>query len=387
MQEGEGKTKLTSLNGQLVEQQEALNRSLLGNSDAAVQNRADVYELVDAYASYLEALALSGASQEQLEEAARRVSTEFGNNVTAMGFNREEINTNFAPAISGLADIISSMPRDVTFEILGLDAAQAALQEHLLKMKEGVQAAADEIATAMENANAQAGDSFQRIADGAQNGNQQAKDDTKKAAEEMKWNWADAVNWVASTVNAIAYAVGKTVENLAASAGAIIGAIFTGKKPDLGKIWTYDFNQFYHAPGSGIAGTNGWGSYKDPYYDGGYTGDGGKFDVAGSVHRGEYVMPQEVVRYYGVENMARIHRVGLSGGRGYANGGLGGSTPGLRGGFGGDGVVQVEIVAIRESVADRLSEAASDHPVLLHADGRMLARVVSAGNAEMSRRM
>lgn len=41
---------------------------------------------------------------------------------------------------------------------------------------------------------------------------------------------------------------------------------------------------------------------------GGYTGDGGKYTPAGTVHRGEYVMPQEAVRYYGLDTMRAIHQ-------------------------------------------------------------------------------
>lgn len=43
------------------------------------------------------------------------------------------------------------------------------------------------------------------------------------------------------------------------------------------------------------------------YADGGYTGNGGKYEPAGMVHRGEYVFPQESVRRWGVpalENLA-----------------------------------------------------------------------------------
>ncbi|PBJ83703.1 hypothetical protein CMZ84_04225 [Lysobacteraceae bacterium NML93-0399] len=43
------------------------------------------------------------------------------------------------------------------------------------------------------------------------------------------------------------------------------------------------------------------------FADGGYTGPGGKYQVAGVVHRGEYVMPQETVARYGVDAMRAIH--------------------------------------------------------------------------------
>lgn len=40
---------------------------------------------------------------------------------------------------------------------------------------------------------------------------------------------------------------------------------------------------------------------------GGFTGHGGKYTPAGTVHRGEYVMPQETVRAYGLAAMRSIH--------------------------------------------------------------------------------
>lgn len=42
--------------------------------------------------------------------------------------------------------------------------------------------------------------------------------------------------------------------------------------------------------------------------EGGYTGAGGKYDVAGVVHRGEYVFPQSAVDRIGVGNLAALHR-------------------------------------------------------------------------------
>jgi hypothetical protein len=38
------------------------------------------------------------------------------------------------------------------------------------------------------------------------------------------------------------------------------------------------------------------------YAQGGYTGDGGKYDAAGTVHKGEFVMPQDIVNQYGKDH-------------------------------------------------------------------------------------
>lgn len=58
---------------------------------------------------------------------------------------------------------------------------------------------------------------------------------------------------------------------------------------------------------------------------GGYTGDGGKFEPAGMVHRGEYVMSKEATRRIGVGNLEVLHTAAQ---RGYAAGGyVGGAAP------------------------------------------------------------
>lgn len=55
------------------------------------------------------------------------------------------------------------------------------------------------------------------------------------------------------------------------------------------------------------------------FADGGYTGNGGKFEPAGVVHRGEYVMSKVATSAIGVGNLEALHR---SAKRGYAEGGL-----------------------------------------------------------------
>lgn len=60
---------------------------------------------------------------------------------------------------------------------------------------------------------------------------------------------------------------------------------------------------------------------------GGYTGDGGKYEPAGIVHKGEFVMTKEATQRIGVGNLYRMMR-------GYANGGVVGGS-----GYAGGGVV------------------------------------------------
>lgn len=89
------------------------------------------------------------------------------------------------------------------------------------------------------------------------------------------------------------------------------------------------------------------------FAEGGYTGDGGKYDAAGVVHRGEYVMPADVVRRAGIGTMVQIHRHF----RGYAEGGLVGAAPGVAADAVGSATVNGEIlVGLEEGLIERRTE-------------------------------
>lgn len=81
-------------------------------------------------------------------------------------------------------------------------------------------------------------------------------------------------------------------------------------------------NRLFESLFSGLGGAGGLlgGLFKLlGFANGGYTGDGGKHEPAGIVHRGEYVMSAEAVRKLGAGNLEALHRGAL---KGYADGGL-----------------------------------------------------------------
>lgn len=83
---------------------------------------------------------------------------------------------------------------------------------------------------------------------------------------------------------------------------------------DIGKIITKMLMLNAVKSGSKALGISDWFGFAD----GGYTGDGGKHDVAGVVHRGEWVVPQSVVKKPGMLSFLNQ----LTYGNGYAEGGL-----------------------------------------------------------------
>jgi hypothetical protein len=68
-----------------------------------------------------------------------------------------------------------------------------------------------------------------------------------------------------------------------------------------------------------LSGASGFVGGLLGFASGGYTGDGGKYEPAGVVHRGEYVFSKETVQRLGAGNLDRLHQ---SARKGYADGGL-----------------------------------------------------------------
>ncbi|EIF8778012.1 phage tail tape measure protein [Escherichia coli] len=84
---------------------------------------------------------------------------------------------------------------------------------------------------------------------------------------------------------------------------------------------------------SGMMGGSTWtmGSLMSGFSSGGYTGDGGKYDPAGIVHKGEFVFTKEATQRIGARNLYRLMR-------GYANGGSVGGSGYSRASTGGTGL-------------------------------------------------
>ncbi len=130
--------------------------------------------------------------------------------------------------------------------------------------------------------------------------------------------------------------------------GSIFGGVFSGG------------TQFAKAASGQIIGL---------FSDGGYTGAGGKYEPAGVVHKGEYVMDAETTRRIGVGTLQKL--------QGYANGGLVGSAPtlprinGMSGGSGqgfslnfspvlnAQGADKAEVAALRRDLAVMRAELPS----------------------------
>lgn len=86
--------------------------ALDGYSDAAIKNRAALYDLQQQMVGLIENYAQTGASTQQVQEYTNQLKAEFINQATQMGFNRTEV-TKLSGGFDSLTKAIGNTPRRV----------------------------------------------------------------------------------------------------------------------------------------------------------------------------------------------------------------------------------------------------------------------------------
>lgn len=215
---------------ELQNQQDAANKSLVGNSKAAIDNRKQITDLIKQYQGHIQALAASGMSQDQLAQATARLKQDFINQATQLGYNRGELEM-YAKAFDDVAVAISKVPRNITVSA-NADPAIQAFNEY-------------EAALNRARANASRG--------------------------------------------------------VPAVSMPVTGYVDKGARDALFAAWVQDMRRIH---GVNLAQSPaGWADVRrkwdagvwGQFAQGGYTGAGGKYEPAGIVHRGEYVIPKHMV--------------------------------------------------------------------------------------------
>lgn len=237
-------TKQAKTSKDLSSAQSDASKSLTGNSDAAIKNRATILGMVGSYQEYLVALAASGASQEELERKSKELKEEFIKQATQMGFSRTEVNK-FAKSFNDLTTIIKKVPRNITIRA-NANPAITALREY---------------ESALNKARANAKRGMPTVSPGI-NGR------AVKAQALM------------GEIDALNMSLKQMKNNGVYTGGAYILEQLKAKRRALSALG---------------------------YERGGYTGGGGTKDVAGVVHGQEYVFSAPAVRTLGLSNLGYMH--------------------------------------------------------------------------------
>jgi TP901 family phage tail tape measure protein len=138
---GEIAADIADINADMVDQQQKVadaqaksSKELDGNSEAAINNRDTLSDLVKDYQGYLTSLASSGLSQDQLQQKSAQLRDEFVRQATQLGYSRDQVET-FARSFDDMAYAIARVPRNITVYADANPAIQA-LNEFQAKIRE-----------------------------------------------------------------------------------------------------------------------------------------------------------------------------------------------------------------------------------------------------------
>lgn len=127
------RSDLADIEAELSDAQSVTNKTLVGNSKAAVSNRKVITGLVTDYQDYIESLAASGATQAQLQAATAQSRVAFLQQAQALGFSTNELEM-YAAAFDDIAFAIAKVPRNITVTA-NTNPATQALNEFLAKVQ------------------------------------------------------------------------------------------------------------------------------------------------------------------------------------------------------------------------------------------------------------
>lgn len=111
-------------NKQVRDAQEKTNKTLEGNSQVAIANRAELQGLVSQYQTYIANLAASGLSQAQLQAKTQQLKQEFIAQALQLGYTREGV-MSAAKSFDDMSAAIARVPRKITVTANANPALQA----------------------------------------------------------------------------------------------------------------------------------------------------------------------------------------------------------------------------------------------------------------------
>ena len=384
---------LVSAQESLASAQSRTNKTLLGSSDAAVENREAIEGLLNKYVDYAKAVRKSGATQKTANALIRDAQSAFLAQATALGFSSDELAT-YARVIDPVTDAELEQTKAARESARQMEELTDKWTEYILELKNSG-ASSSEVSAAMQAAKADIQNlGAQMGLSGAAIGPYTAQIDSIKTAidkvpknltvsfdpDPMKRSLAefdaalDKTQGKASTLK----------DTLGKLGGGDGGTIKTPEIDDkkLRKLELQTKRLLYLQYAAGYAGKgqtdnyNHWISEADKiqnkinsgsYQQGGFTGYGAASEVAGIVHKGEFVIPKPMVNQStGLPYADALGRIM----RGYQGGGYVTAPP--RAASASTSIVEL-------SPTDRALLAAAGN-VSIAVDGKVLAATVNKAN-------
>lgn len=233
----------------LTKAQDTATFSVIGNTDAARDNRAMVEALVASYHEQIKAYAATGASKKKVEAYAKALTKQFEAQARQLGLSAKEMRP-YVSAMRQFEKVARSIPRNLTVKVTAnTSAADKALAEFRAKNKNT------------------------------------SSTHTINTVHKSKGK-PDYMSGQVQSINAqIAHlSLALKLNPFGGAQALAIAAQLVALRNELKLL------------------------KKRGYAKGGFTGAGGKYEVAGAVHRGEYVIDAERVRQLGVPFLNALGR-------------------------------------------------------------------------------
>lgn len=182
----------------------------------------------------------------------------------------------------------------------------------------------------------------------------EAKYEAKKLDVQKKYADVELGISIAQAIAQGALAVIQSWAQLGPIAGSIFAGIVAATTAAQIAVMVQQRNAIKNASSGGASASQARGNNVVGFSDGGYTGNGGRLEVAGVVHRGEYVVPQPEMRDPQVAAMVaniehkRRRRTSSHSLPGYAEGGYTGNAPAS-----GDNAILKDILSLLYSISDQ----------------------------------
>lgn len=329
----------------IVEAEEEVSGALEGNSAVAIRNRQVLLSLIGDYQSYITALASSGASQDELRRATDEARQAFIAQATELGFAEEQV-LEYAKAFDDVLFAINRIPRNVTIEA-DVNPALTALREIEAQLERNIRAAND----------------LNRALNQPVSSRTPSTGGTTPTGPDPK---SQLQNQISSLTRQINDAITRRNQFQSAVRGMPGGATRNALLVEIDTL-----NRTISSLSQQRARLE---AQLRSFATGGFTGRGGKFEPAGIVHRGEFVVPKEFVNQRtGMPDMAFLAAM-QNGVRGYQQGGPVGAAMNMP-----------DVMMVELSPYDRkLLEQAGN--VQLSLNGRVVAQATNTGNVVSAQR-
>lgn len=366
--------------------QAASSKGLKGNSAAAIDNRAQMRNLLSEYLDYMQVLADSGANQDEMNKALADAKADFLAQATALGFVETELATyaKTLDRIPGLQKKASEMDTDAVQEAMENLVQATQNWASAILLSGGSQADANRALDAGKRHLSEYGEAAQlsrpkvekyrdavddfRVAVGKVPGGVTV---SITAANPVDTAWRE---WRAKNTDGkgLSKPISQKIQ-----VDDVYNSNLTGKaaaQQSLKAALAAQKKAYKEQPNGGTRvdywddRVNYWTKRLAQYADGGYTGSGGKYQPAGIVHRGEYVFPKKAVNQSTGMPYASVLGSMLSGMRAAAPQSSVGST-----------------VVVELSPTDR-ALIGKEQPTVLLLDGKVVATTSNNRNQQFAQR-